>query len=155
MAAPPNLKSAARSNPTTSPISPKWRRKSSACASHTAATKQSSRANNASDRGGNMKHSTQLKSTAAAIALLCAAPALAEDFNIPAGDLAGALDLYATRTGVQLIYADTAVRGIQTKGVKGDIAPDTALTRILNGTGFSVHRRPTGSIAIVQDQQSS
>src|SRR6185437_8542283 len=106
-------------------------------------------------RGGNMKHSTQLKSTAAAIALLCAAPALAEDFNIPAGDLAGALDLYATRTGVQLIYADTAVRGIQTKGVKGDIAPDTALTRILNGTGFSIHRRPTGSIAIVQDQQSS
>jgi outer membrane receptor protein involved in Fe transport len=46
------------------------------------------------------------------------------------------------------------VRGIQTKGVKGDLAPDTALTRILSGTGFSVHRRPTGSIAIVQDQQS-
>jgi outer membrane receptor protein involved in Fe transport len=102
-----------------------------------------------------MKRSTQLKSTAAAMALLCAAPALAEDFNIPPGDLAGALDLYASRTGVQLIYADTAVRGIQTKGVKGDIAPDTALTRILNGTGFSIHRRPTGSIAIVQDQQSS
>jgi outer membrane receptor protein involved in Fe transport len=101
-----------------------------------------------------MNYSAQLKSTAAAIALLCAAPAWGEDFNIPAGDLAGALDLYATRTGVQLIYADTAVRGIQTKGVKGDLAPDAALTRILNGTGFSVHRRPTGSIAIVQDQQS-
>jgi len=101
-----------------------------------------------------MKHSTQLKSAAAAIALLCTGPAFAEDFNIPAGDLAGALDLYASRTGVQLIYADTAVRGVQTKGVKGDLAPDAALTRLLSGTGFSIHRRPTGSIAIVADQQS-
>jgi outer membrane receptor protein involved in Fe transport len=102
-----------------------------------------------------MKRSTQLKSTAALFALLCATPTLAEDFNIPPGDLAGALDLYATSTGVQLIYADKAVRGIQTKGVKGDLAPDRALTRILYGTGFTVHRRPTGSIAIVQDQQSA
>ncbi len=102
-----------------------------------------------------MKYPVHLKSTAAAIALFIAAPAAAEDFNIPAGDLAGALNSYATRTGVQLIYADTAVRGIQTKGVHGDISPDTALTRILTGTGFSIHRRPTGSIAIVPDGQSS
>jgi outer membrane receptor protein involved in Fe transport len=102
-----------------------------------------------------MKTSTQLKSTVAAIALLCATPALAEDFNIPAGDLAGALDLYATRTGVQLIYADKAVRGIQTGGVHGDLPAAAALTRILSGTGFTVHRRPTGSLAIVQDQQSA
>ncbi len=101
-----------------------------------------------------MKTFNDLKSGAAALALFIAAPALAEEFNIPAGDLAGALDLYASRTGAQLIYADTAVRGVQTKGVKGDLAPDAALSRILSGTGFSVHRRPTGSLAIVQDQQS-
>ena len=73
-----------------------------------------------------MKTFNDLKSGAAALALFIAAPALAEEFNIPAGDLAGALDLYASRTGAQLIYADTAVRGVQTKGVKGDLAPDAA-----------------------------
>ncbi|HVT25197.1 MAG TPA: TonB-dependent receptor [Rhizomicrobium sp.] len=102
-----------------------------------------------------MKHLNHLKSGAAALALLIAAPALAEDFNIPAGDLAGALDLYASRTGVQLIYADKAVRGIQTKGVHGELAPDAALTRLLSGTGFTPHRRPTGSIAIVEGQDSA
>jgi len=101
-----------------------------------------------------MQHRTTLKSTTAAIALLIAGPTVAQDFNIPAGDLASALDLYASRTGVQLIYADSAVRGIQSKGVHGDIAPDSALSTLLTGTGFSVHRRPTGSIAIVRDQQS-
>jgi iron complex outermembrane recepter protein len=88
------------------------------------------------------------------LALGVALSASAENFNIPAGDLASALDLYATRTGVQLIYDDGAVRGIQTKGVRGDIPVDTALARILSGTGFSLHRRPTGSIAIVHDDRA-
>ncbi len=52
----------------------------------------------------------------AALALSLAMSASAEDFNIPSGDLANALDLYATRTGVQLIYDDSAVHGVQTKG---------------------------------------
>ena len=104
-----------------------------------------------------MKRISVLRSTTAGatLALIQAVSASAQDFNIPAGDLAGALDLYATRAGVQLIYADSAVRGIQTKGVRGDLSADMALTRILTGTGFSIRRRPTGSIAIVRDEQSS
>jgi len=103
-----------------------------------------------------MKKHSYLKSTAAGatLALILAMSAAAQDFNIPAGDLAGALDLYATKTGVQLIYADSAVRGIQSKGVKGDLPADAALSRLLTGTGFAIHRRPTGSIAIVQEKQS-
>ena len=90
----------------------------------------------------------------ATLALSLALSASAENFNIPAGDLANALDLYATRTGVQLIYDDNAVHGIQTKGVRGDIPVDIALSRILSGTGFSLHRRPTGSIAIVRAERA-
>jgi hypothetical protein len=57
------------------------------------------------------------KSTIVGVAfgLSLAMSVAAQNFDIPAGDLASALDLYATRTGVQLIYADSAVRGIQTK----------------------------------------
>ncbi|HEV2561196.1 MAG TPA: TonB-dependent receptor [Rhizomicrobium sp.] len=75
--------------------------------------------------------------------------AFAAEFDIPGGDLESALDVYTAQTGVQLIYAATEVRGVRTRGVKGDLSAGDALTRILTGTGFSMHRHSAGSIAIV------
>jgi len=85
---------------------------------------------------------------------LCATGAVAANLNIPAGDLGSALDAYATETGVHILYADDAVRGVRTMGVKGNIAADAALSRLLSGTGFIVHRHSTGEITIVHDQSS-
>ncbi len=64
----------------------------------------------------------------------------AQDFNIPAGGLENALSAYTTQTGLQLLYPDSLVRGAHTSGVKGDMAADAALMRLLKGTGLSLRR---------------
>jgi len=90
--------------------------------------------------------------------LLCAASfaglAHAEDFNIPRGDLKAALDSYATQTGTQFIYESAALKGIQTNGVHGNVSADTALSRILTGTGFTMRKDATGAIGITRSTQS-
>jgi|HubBroStandDraft_2_1064218.scaffolds.fasta_scaffold13732_2 iron complex outermembrane receptor protein len=85
------------------------------------------------------------------LACLLATVAFAELFNIPAGDLKGALDVYAKQTGVELVVSAEALNGARTKGAKGELSPDDALTRILAGTGFVVHRHASGAIGIMRD----
>ena len=75
--------------------------------------------------------------------------ARADDFNIPGGDLEAALDAYTRTTGVELIVSDQAVHGVHTRGVKGDLSPDAALSHLLAGTHFVTHRDATGAIAVV------
>jgi outer membrane receptor protein involved in Fe transport len=80
--------------------------------------------------------------------------ASAQDFNVPAGDLKLALDAYSAQTGTPLIYPAEAVRGIRTGGAKGPLSAGDALSRILSGTGFGIHREE-GAIAIIRQQQSA
>jgi outer membrane receptor protein involved in Fe transport len=99
---------------------------------------------------------TYFKHTASAAALLLfAGSAHAETFNIPSGDLKSALDAYARQTGVNLIIAGAEVSGVQTRGAQGDFSSDGALSRLLSGTGFSMHRRASGAIGIMRDQSSN
>jgi iron complex outermembrane recepter protein len=86
-----------------------------------------------------------------ASALIMASGASAHQFNIPAGDLASALDAFTAQTGVELIVSESAIRGARTHGIKGEIATEAALSRILAGTGFVPHREDN-AIAIVQAQ---
>jgi len=81
--------------------------------------------------------------------------AAAQDFSVPAGDLKHALDLYRAQTGLPLVVSSEAIRGVQSSGVKGDLSPDSALSRILSGTGFAAHRDPSGIVAIVRESRSS
>jgi len=81
--------------------------------------------------------------------------AAAAEFNIPSGDLKGALDAYAAQSGVQLIVSSDAIRGLQTKGAQGDLSADAALSRILNDTGLSVRHHKGGAIAIVPERSSA
>ncbi len=90
--------------------------------------------------------------SACALALASTA-ASAESFNIPAGDLKMALDLYASQSGTQLAISGDAVKGTQTQGVKGNLSANDALTRILAGTGF-IARDLGGSLAIIRNKQS-
>ena len=98
-----------------------------------------------------MKTALAMGGCAAAIVTV----AYAENFNIPSGDLSAALDRYTQQTGVSLIVSGEAVRGIHTQGARGDFSAESALTRILNGTGFDVQRRPSGALMIVPGSPAS
>ncbi len=98
-----------------------------------------------------------LKTTFAASTCVAAliASASAATFNIPGGDLATALNNYTAQSGVGLIVSGDVVRGAQTRGVKGDLSADDALTRLLAGTGFTVQHDPSGAVAVVPGRSSS
>ena len=96
-----------------------------------------------------------LKATTVGVGLsVFANVVLAADFNVPAGDLKSALDVYAAQTGTSLIVSSDEVHGARTKGVKGQFSADAALTRILAGTGFSVFRYSSGAIGISREKSS-
>jgi iron complex outermembrane receptor protein len=79
----------------------------------------------------------------------------AQNFDVPGGDLKSALDIYASQSGLQLMYGDHQVEGIRTKGVKGALSPDTALLDILKGTGFAMRHDISGAVAIVRDEHAA
>ena len=83
------------------------------------------------------------------------AAAYATKFDIPHGDLKGALATYAAQTGTSLVYVSSTMQGVQTRGVHGDLQPDTALARILQGTGFVTRRYPSGAIGIDRETSDS
>jgi iron complex outermembrane receptor protein len=89
-----------------------------------------------------------------ASALALASGAMADEFNIPAGDLSTALDAYTKQTGADLIISGDTLRGAHTRGAKGDLTADVALARILDGTGYAAHRTPNGAIGLVREQKS-
>ena len=90
---------------------------------------------------------------AAAIVAL-ADPVFAADFDIPGGDLKAALDTYAHQTGVALVYREDAVKGVRTKGARGDLTSGGALSSILAGTGFTTQHQG-GALIVVRDAQRS
>ena len=98
-----------------------------------------------------------LKSTAATALWLGAmsAGAYAAQFDVPGGDLAKALNAYSAQSGVRLVVLTDQVRGVQTHGVKGDLAADAALSRILNGTGFVSAQDASGGVMIVRKQKQT
>ena len=96
-----------------------------------------------------------LKTTTACLfALTLAQAAQAQDFNIPGGDLARALNAYTAQTGQSLVISGEAVRGVQSKGARGNLKADDALSRILSGTGFTIQHE-SGVIAVVRGERQS
>ena len=97
-----------------------------------------------------MKRLNHIKATLAgsAATLLLAGAANATQFNIPAGDLASALDAYTAQTGVSLLIGAETVRAARTRGAKGELTAEAALTHILAGTGFAA-RHESGVIVVV------
>ena len=95
-----------------------------------------------------------------AVLLGCASAAFisgvaqAASFDIPAGSMDSALQAYMAQSGVQLFVSDDLVKGLHTNGVKGNLSPDEALSRLLNGTGLFTHHE-SGAVAIVAGRQSS
>ena len=90
---------------------------------------------------------------AAGVAVIAVStPAHAQDraFSVPAGDLKTALDSFSRQAGIQIIYKPDEVSGARTRGIRGVVAADAALDRILAGSGFVAERDPSGAIAITR-----
>src|SRR6185437_15082029 len=79
----------------------------------------------------------------------------AQNFNIPGDDLSSALAAFTTQSGVTLVASSAEIKGLKTPGVKGNLSPEEALTRILRGTGFVYTRDDAGVLEVVRQKSSS
>jgi hypothetical protein len=69
-------------------------------------------------------------------------------FNIKAQTLAAALDTFALQTHQQILFPPELVSGKMTRGVKGTLSSDAALSEILAGTGLAFSRSAGGFILV-------
>jgi outer membrane receptor protein involved in Fe transport len=93
----------------------------------------------------------------AVIALATAAHAQdTAKFDIAGGDLKTALQTFATQTSQEVLFSTDIVAGRRTKGVSAETDPQTALVVLLDGTGLTYQRTPTGTLLVVRasDPQS-
>lgn len=58
------------------------------------------------------------------------------EFDLAAGSLSEALQQFSKQASLQLLYGQNVVAGKHTAGVKGGMAPDVALKKLLEGTGL-------------------
>ncbi|MBW8881706.1 MAG: STN domain-containing protein, partial [Asticcacaulis sp.] len=69
-------------------------------------------------------------------------------FDIPAQDAATALPAFAQQSGLQVLAPAQDLRGVRTNAVQGAYRVDTALGRLVDGTGLTV-KTNDGSAAVV------
>jgi len=65
------------------------------------------------------------------------------------GEAPATLDDFSRQSGEQIVYLIENVRGERTRAVRGRLAPQAALERMLDGTALTVHRDPTSGAMIV------
>ena len=68
--------------------------------------------------------------------------------DIPPGDLTSALESLARQSNVELVYRSEQLKGIQTRGVSGNLTPSQAVTKLLEGTPLGVRTDASGAILI-------
>ncbi|WP_340267052.1 TonB-dependent receptor [Sphingobium mellinum] len=83
------------------------------------------------------------------------AQALTQQFNIPAGNLKQALDLYRDQTDIQLIYRPQEVAKGRSAGVSGLLTREAGLRALLAGSGFQQHHDSSGAIAIIPSRTAA
>lgn len=93
-------------------------------------------------------------SVAAAVLAILAAPTIVwaqtetYSFNIPAQDLAAALQAFGRHTKQQLVFDGSDVRGKSSAALIGTYSADEGIQRLLAGTGLGAKRTDSGVIAI-------
>jgi TonB-dependent receptor len=87
----------------------------------------------------------------AAVAIAAPAPAAAQamSFNIPAQDMAGALQQFAVRTNKELLYSPDLVAHMRSAALSGSFTPDQALRQLLKGTDLKV-REVSPNVYVLQ-----
>lgn len=94
-----------------------------------------------------------------ALALACSASMAAmaqgapQPVDVPAGDLATAIETLRKQTGSQILFRADQLKGLRTQGVRGTLPAEEALERLLEGSGFRTQRDPSGAILITAPKQ--
>ncbi|HYG25500.1 MAG TPA: TonB-dependent receptor, partial [Caulobacteraceae bacterium] len=97
------------------------------------------------------KFKTLALTTCAAIALATGAAAQeSARFEIAGGDLKTALQTFAGQSTQEVLFSTDIVKGLRTKGVSAETDPQRALVALLDGTGLTYSRTPTGTLLIVK-----
>jgi len=72
-----------------------------------------------------------------------------KSFRLPGGDAAVTLKRFVEQSGEQVVYLVNSVRGIGTKGVKGEFTSREALKKMLAGTGLEMRvDERTGALSV-------
>src|ERR1700722_19884065 len=69
-----------------------------------------------------------------------------KSISIPAGDLTTSLELLAKQTGAEFVYDADQLKGITTRGVRGNITPKAAVLKLLEGTNLTLTEHKSGAI---------
>lgn len=93
-----------------------------------------------------------------AIMALCQPARSAESrrviLDLPAQSLATALDQLAAQSHTQMLYAADAVRGLPAPALKGELAVDDALRRLLAGSGLEARANGDNAFVVVKSPSS-
>jgi iron complex outermembrane receptor protein len=98
-----------------------------------------------------------------AVAVCCAVAAesrgaAAEDkrsFDLPPGDATATLNQFAAAAGQQVMFVTERVRGERTQAVRGVLAPQAALERMLTGTALKAARDPATGVFVVSRRRAA
>lgn len=90
----------------------------------------------------------------AAVAQTAPAPAVI-DYDIPAEDLARALNAYAAASGLQVLYESALAAGRRSAAVKGRMTPEAALAQLLAGSGLVGRRTDTDAITLFAERREA
>lgn len=77
-----------------------------------------------------------------------AAPQAATDFDLPAGDLRAALDRFAAQSGVELLYDASDLAGRRGRAVRGRMAWQDALAKLLQDSGLGYRVGADGRVLV-------
>ena len=69
-------------------------------------------------------------------------------FNIPAQDLGGALNAFADRAGLRLLFPSNLVAGRRSAGLTGTLTRNQALSRLLAGSGLTFRFTSANTVTI-------
>ncbi|MCP5531524.1 MAG: hypothetical protein H7A44_13925, partial [Opitutaceae bacterium] len=78
-----------------------------------------------------------------------AADSKRKSYDIPAGDAGQALREFSAVSGLEVLFAAEAVRGVRTAAVRGDLTAQEAIELLLADTGLTATQdRATGAFAV-------
>ena len=73
-----------------------------------------------------------------------------QNYTIPAGPLAAALNRFADDSGLQLVYSAKLAENARTSGVQGSYTPEQALRILLAGSGISYSFADANTVTLAQ-----
>lgn len=107
-----------------------------------------------------MLKTLMLRTTLIAIvwSLSLTAHAFASDpkrFDVAPGDLTAALETLAKQSGIELVYQTDQLKGLSTRGVTGNLSPEDAVTKLLEGTKLTLKTDTSGAMLIALPRANS